>query len=82
MANWKKVIVSGSQAQLNQLSVDTSVNITGSLSAASTVKLTGLSNVPQATIVGVDIATGNYSTKELVRLQQIPLLMQFQHLML
>jgi len=58
MANWKKVIVSGSQAQLNQLSVDTSVNVTGSLSAASTVKLTGLSNTSQATIVGIDAATG------------------------
>ena len=58
MANWKKVIVSGSQAQLNQLSVDTSVNITGSLSAASTVKLTGLTNASQATIVGIDATTG------------------------
>lgn len=58
MATWKKVIVSGSQAQLNQLSVDTSVNITGSLSAASTVKLTGLTNASQATIVSIDAATG------------------------
>lgn len=58
MANWKKVIVSGSQAQLSQLSVDTSVNITGSLSAASTVNLTGLTNASQATIVGIDATTG------------------------
>jgi hypothetical protein len=58
MANWKKVIVSGSSAQLAQLSVDTSVNITGSLSAASTVKLTGLTNASQATIVSIDAATG------------------------
>jgi hypothetical protein len=58
MANWKKVIVSGSSAQLAQLSVDTDVNITGSLSAASTVKLTGLTNASQATIVSIDAATG------------------------
>jgi hypothetical protein len=58
MAQWKKVIVSGSSAQLNQLSVDTSLNITGSLNAASTVKLTGLTNVSQASIVGIDTATG------------------------
>ena len=58
MANWKKVIVSGSSAQLAQLSVDTSVNITGSLSAASTVKLTGLTNASQATIVSIDATTG------------------------
>ena len=58
MANWKKVIVSGSSAQLAQLSVDTSVNITGSLSAASTVKLTGLTNASQATIVSIDTTTG------------------------
>ena len=58
MANWKKVIVSGSAAQLSQLSVDTDVNITGSLNAASTVKFTGLTNTSQATIVGIDAATG------------------------
>ena len=58
MAVWKKVIVSGSSAQLAQLSVDTSVNITGSLSAASTVKLTGLTNASQVNIVGIDAATG------------------------
>jgi hypothetical protein len=58
MAQWKKVIVSGSSAQLNQLSVDTSLNITGSLNAASTVKLTGLTNVAQASIIGIDTTTG------------------------
>ena len=58
MAVWKKVIVSGSSAQLAQLSVDTSVNITGSLSAASTVKLTGLTNTSQVNLVGIDAATG------------------------
>ena len=58
MANWKKVIVSGSQAQLNQLSVDTSVNITGSLVASSSVYLRGLTNSNQANIVSIDAATG------------------------
>jgi hypothetical protein len=58
MANWKKVIVSGSSAQLAQLSVDTSVNITGSLNASSSVFLKGLTNASQATIVSIDAATG------------------------
>jgi len=58
MANWKKVIVSGSSAQLNQLSVDTSVNITGSLNASSSVFLKGLTNASQATILSIDAATG------------------------
>lgn len=58
MANWKKVIVSGSAAQLSQLSVDTDVNITGSLVAANTVKLTGLGSSNQANIVSIDTATG------------------------
>ena len=58
MANWKKVIVSGSQAQLNQLSVDTSVNITGSLNTSGSVNFRGLTNASQATIVGIDAATG------------------------
>ena len=58
MANWKKVIVSGSAAQLSQLSVDTDVNITGSLVAANTVKLTGLGSSNQANIISIDTATG------------------------
>ena len=58
MAQWKKVIVSGSSAQLSQLSVDTSVNITGSLNASSSVFLRGLTNASQATIVSIDAATG------------------------
>lgn len=58
MANWKKVIVSGSQAQLNQLSVDTSVNVTGSLNAASAVKFPGLTNASEPNIVSIDITTG------------------------
>jgi hypothetical protein len=58
MASWKKVIVSGSDASL--LSVTTSGNIiaTGSLAANSTVKFPGLTNVSQASIVGIDPATG------------------------
>lgn len=58
MANWKKVIVSGSSAQLAQLSVDTDVNITGSLNASGSVYLKGLSNANQADIVSIDVATG------------------------
>jgi hypothetical protein len=57
-ASWKKVIVSGSSAQLNQLSVDTNVNITGSLNASSTVKLSGLTNTSQPNIVSIDTVTG------------------------
>lgn len=58
MANWKKVIVSGSQAQLNQLSVDTSVNITGSLNASGSVNFSALTNTSQPYIVGYDNTTG------------------------
>jgi hypothetical protein len=58
MANWKKVIVSGSSAELSQLSVDTSVNITGSLVAANTVKFTGLGSSNQPNIVSIDATTG------------------------
>ena len=61
MANWKKVIVSGSSAQLSQLSVDTDVNITGSLHVASNVYFEGLSNANQANIVSIDVATGQLS---------------------
>lgn len=58
MANWKKVIVSGSSAQLSQLSVDTDVNITGSLVVATNVELRGLNNSNQANIVSIDATTG------------------------
>jgi len=58
MATWKKVIVSGSAAQLTQVSVDTDVNITGSLNASSSVYFKGLTNSSQANIVGFDAATG------------------------
>jgi len=58
MANWKKVIVSGSSAQLSQLSVDTSVNITGSLNASGSVNFPALTNLSQANIVSYDTATG------------------------
>lgn len=40
MANWKKVIVSGSSAQLQGLSVDTAVSITSSLSVGSNQVIT------------------------------------------
>jgi hypothetical protein len=58
MATWKKVIVSGSAAQLTQVSVDTDVNITGSLNASSSVYFKGLTNSSQANIVSFDAATG------------------------
>ena len=58
MANWKKVIVSGSAAQLNQLSVDTDVNISGSLNASGSVFLPALSNQSEPNIVSIDITTG------------------------
>ena len=40
MANWKKVIVSGSSAQLQGLSVDTAVSITSSLNVGSSQRIT------------------------------------------
>jgi hypothetical protein len=58
MANWRKVIVSGSDAQLNQLNVDTSVTVTGSLTASSSVLFPALTNSLEPNIVGVDITTG------------------------
>lgn len=58
MANWKKVIVSGSQAQLNQLSVDTDVNITGSLNASGSVYLQALGSSNQPNILSIDVTTG------------------------
>jgi len=58
MANWKKVIVSGSSAQLSQLSVDTSVSITGSLAASSSVFFPALTDVPQPHIIGYDVTSG------------------------
>lgn len=58
MANWKKVVVSGSVAELSNLSVDNRVNITGSLNASSSVFLKGLTNVAQPTIVSFDPVTG------------------------
>jgi len=60
-ASWKKVIVSGSQAQLNQLSVDTEVNITGSLNASGSVYLQGLVNNPASYIVSINTVTGQLS---------------------
>jgi len=57
-ASWKKVIVSGSSAQLSQLSVDTDVNITGSLNASGSVFLPAISNQSEPNIVSIDITTG------------------------
>ena len=58
MANWKKVIVSGSSAQLSQLSVDTNVNITGSLNASGSVYLQALGSSNQPNILSIDVTTG------------------------
>lgn len=57
-ANWRKVVVSGSVAELNSLSVDNAVNITGSLNASSSVLFAGLTNASEANIVSIDITTG------------------------
>ena len=58
MASWKKVIVSGSDASLGSLVTTGNIIATGSLAVNSTVKFPGLTNATQASIVGVDIATG------------------------
>ena len=58
MANWKKVIVSGSSAQLSQLSVDTSISLSGSLNSTGSVFLQGLTNTSQPYIVSYDSLTG------------------------
>lgn len=55
MANWKKVIVSGSVAELNNLSVQNNVAITGSLNAL------GLANANKPNIVSYDTTTGLFS---------------------
>jgi len=55
MANWKKVVVSGSIAQLNNLSVDNNVAITGSLNVA------GLASANKPNIVSYDTTTGLFS---------------------
>ena len=58
MANWKKVIVSGSNAELNSLSVTTNANITGSLTASGSVSLLGLTSYSASYVVGYDPFTG------------------------
>ena len=55
MANWKKVVVSGSVAELNNLSVQNNVAITGSLNAL------GLANANKPYIVSYDTTTGLFS---------------------
>ena len=57
-ANWRKVVVSGSVAELSKLSVDQSVSITGSLDASGSVFFEGLTNVAQPTIVSINPTTG------------------------
>jgi hypothetical protein len=57
-AKWRKVVVSGSIAELNTLSVDNNVSITGSLLASSSVFLQGLTNSNQPSIVSIDPTTG------------------------
>lgn len=51
MATWKKIIVSGSNAELQSLKVSNGLEVTGSLIA-------GLSNSNQANIVSYDTTTG------------------------
>ena len=58
MASWKKVIVSGSDASLASVTTTGNIIATGSLAANSTVRFPGLTNVSQASIVGIDVATG------------------------
>ena len=57
-ANWRKVVVSGSAAQLSSLSVDDRVNITGSLNASDGIIFAGLTNASKANIVSYDTASG------------------------
>ena len=53
MANWKKVVVSGSQAELESLKVSNGLNVTGSLKAI-------LTNTNQPNIVSYDVVTGQF----------------------
>ena len=61
-ASWKKVIVSGSSAQLQQLNVDADVNISGSLYAKNT--FLALTSSVQPYIVGYDSASGKLFYQE------------------
>ena len=55
MPTWKKVVVSGSVAELRNLSVDQNVAITGSLSAL------GLISANKPNIVSYDVSTGQFT---------------------
>lgn len=55
MANWKKVVVSGSVAELNNLSVQNNVAITGSINVG------GLTNANKPYIVSYDTTTGLFT---------------------
>jgi hypothetical protein len=59
MANWKKVIVSGSNAELNSLSVTNNTSITGSLTVSGSVSLKGLTELSASYIVGYTPSTGD-----------------------
>jgi hypothetical protein len=61
MATWKKVIVSGSNAELNSVSITTDASITGSLTTSGSVYLKGLSNNSATNIVSIDPTTGQLS---------------------
>ena len=58
MANWKKVIVSGSDASLLSVTTSGNTTVTGSLAAQNAVKFPGLTNASQPNIVGFDSTTG------------------------
>lgn len=55
MANWKKVIVSGSVAQLSNLSISSNLAVTGSVNAL------GLTNANKPNIVSYDTTTGLFT---------------------
>jgi hypothetical protein len=67
MANWKKVIVSGSSAELSSLSIDTTIDASiitlsegsGSFSGSFQGDGSGLTNVPAAGIVLSELTDGN-----------------------
>ena len=58
MANWKKVIVSGSNAELNSLNVTANASVTGSLTTSGSVSLLGLTSYSASYLVGYDPLTG------------------------
>ena len=61
MAGWKKVIVSGSQAQLSNLTVDQEVNVLGDISGSSLL-LSGDANISGNINLGGNITIGDASS--------------------